>query len=178
MHRRELLRLMGAAASLSFLPPGADPLDAARALHAGRRPGVPRLLDQDQTALVDTITTLVIPRTDTPGATDVGVTGFIDHLLAEWYPDTEREHFLEGLAAIDARAVGAGAAHFVELTEPERLALLTALDGARGEPGSPEWTFARLKSLTVYGYFTSERVMKDVTRTPIIPGRFEGCVHV
>jgi hypothetical protein len=45
----------------------------------------------------------------------------------------------------------------------------------KGERGSAEAEFGRLKSLVIYGYFTSERVVKDVTRNPIIPGRFDGC---
>lgn len=176
MQRRELLRLMGAAASLSVLPPGADPFIMGRAVHA--RTGGPGTLDAAQAALVTRLADRIIPRTDTPGASDVDVTGFIDHLLTAWYPAADRDAFLAGLAAIEARATAEGGVPFVELTEPDQLRLLTALDGATGPDGSAEWAMARVKSLTVFGYFTSERVVKDVTRTPIIPGRFEGCVHV
>jgi hypothetical protein len=178
MQRRELLRLLGAAASLSVLPPGADPFLVGRAVHARTPRGGPATLDSAQAALVTRLADRIIPRTDTPGASDVDVTGFIDHLLTAWYPAADRDQFLAGLAAIEARATAAGGVRFVELTEPDQLRLLTALDGATGPDGSAEWAMARIKSLTVFGYFTSERVVKEVIRTPIMPRRFEGCVHV
>ena len=43
-------------------------------------------------------------------------------------------------------------------------------------PGSPEEAWARLKSMTVYGYFTSKLVQEDVLHTVITPGRYAGCV--
>jgi hypothetical protein len=47
-----------------------------------------------------------------------------------------------------------------------------------GDPGTAAWAWTRIKSLTVYGYFTSERVMTEVTKDPITPGRFAGCIVV
>lgn len=178
MQRRELLRLIGAAAPLSFLPLDADPFLVGRAVHARRAGGGPATLTADQTALVTRLADLIIPRTDTLGASDVDVTGFIDHLLTAWYDATERDQFLAGLAAIEARAATLRGVRFVELTETDQLTLLSALDGGKGADGSAEWAVARIKSLTVFGYFTAERVVREVTKTPIIPGRFEGCIHV
>jgi hypothetical protein len=47
-----------------------------------------------------------------------------------------------------------------------------------GAEGSAEDAFATLKDLTIYGYFTSEVVMKDVSHHEVIPGRFDGCIPV
>ena len=112
---------------------------------------------------------IIIPRTDTPGAIDVGVPAFIDHLLTDWYAPDDRAQLREGLR----RIIEAG---FLDLTTDQQRARLTALDAATGEPGSPEAAFASIKSLTVYGYFTAEPVMKEVTRVPVIPGHADGCV--
>ena len=38
--------------------------------------------------------------------------------------------------------------------------------------------FQRIKSLTVYGYFTSELVVKEVLHTSIMPGKADGCVSL
>jgi hypothetical protein len=175
MQRRNLLRLLGAAAALPLLPGSGDALQLARTVHAGGARGLQRLT-ADQAALVTLLSDMIIPRTDTPGASDVQVTAFIDHLLAEWYRPDEVDPFLAGLEALDARARTEHGQRFVDLAEPARVALLTAIDRGKGERGSAEAAFARLKSLTVYGYFTSERVMTEVTREPMIPGRFDGCV--
>jgi len=39
-------------------------------------------------------------------------------------------------------------------------------------------TFGELKRLTVYAYFTSETVQKNVLKTVMWPGRYDGCVPV
>jgi glucoside 3-dehydrogenase (cytochrome c) hitch-hiker subunit len=173
MQRRDLLRLLGTGALLPFLPRS---LDAAvrfgQAAHAAAALDGLEILSPEQAELVSTLADLILPRTDTPGASDVGVTGFVDHLLAAWYHADEREQFLAGLADIDARAGG----RFTSLETAAQTRLVGLLDGAEGEAGSAESEFGRLKSLTIYGYFTSERVVKEVTREPLIPGRFDGCV--
>ncbi len=174
MHRRDLLQILGACSVLPFVPREAGAAIAfGRRLHQGvHRDGL-EALTADQAALVTAIADQIIPRTDTPGASDVGVTAFIDHLLAHWYEDDARDHFITGLAAIERRAGG----RYLDLAPERQVAFLTLLDGVKGEPGSAESAFAMLKSLTVYGYFTAEKVVKEVTKEPIIPGRFDGCVR-
>jgi gluconate 2-dehydrogenase gamma chain len=174
MHRRDLLRLLGATAALSFLPRSAEAAIAfGHQVHAGSETGA-KVLRADQIALLSAVCELIIPRTDTPGALDAKVPAFIDHMLAGWYPAAERDQMLTGFKAIDAAAGGS----FVKLGEKEQVALLTRLDGSKGTAGSAEWALRRIKSLTVYGYFTSELVVKTVTKDPIIPGKFEGCAIV
>lgn len=173
MHRRELLRLLGTGALLPFLPRSLEQaIEFGRDAHRAALEHDLEVLSPAQAALVTTLADLILPRTDTPGASDVGITGFIDHLLAHWYHDDERTAFLAGLGAIDRLAGGS----FVGLAPARQAEILGRVDGERGERGSAEAEFGRLKSMTVYGYFTSERVVKEVTREPLIPGRFDGCV--
>lgn len=179
MDRRNLLRIVGATAALPLLPGSGGGVQLGRALHASRHLNADlRLLTADQAALVTLLADMIIPRTDSPGASDVGVTAFIDHLLAEWYQPDEVQPLLAGLAMINTIAQLDFGSRFVELPEPDRVSLLTSIDNRKGASGSAEAAFARIKSLTVYGYFTSERVMKEVTREPVIPGRFDGCVQM
>lgn len=174
MQRREVLQLLGASTLLPFVPRSVEgALAFGQAAHraAGSRTEL-KVLSAAEARLVSDIAELIIPRTDTPGATDVGITPFIDHLLADWYPVADKDQFRAGLAEIDRRGDG----RFVALAPERKAALLTTLDGAEAKPGSAEATFGRIKGLTVYGYFTSEKVVKEVTHEQIIPGRFEGCV--
>jgi len=175
MRRRELLQLLGSTALLPCLPATADAaLRFGRAAHQAARGRALQILTGPQAKLVAAVADLILPRTDTPGASDVGVPAFIDHMLAQWYRPDERDPFLAGLAELDRRADG----RFTAVSSERQIALLTELDSAKGDPGSAEATFARLKSLTIYGYFTSEQVVKEVTRERVIPGRFEGCVKL
>lgn len=175
MDRRDLLRLLAAASALPFLPRPADATSLGRLLHRTAAL-LPRVLTPDQHQLVSALADLILPRTDTPGATDVGVTPFIDGLLADWFPEDERHQFLAGLDQLDRRAVQQYRGSFPTLDPDTQLAFAATLDGMEGAPGSAEASFSRLKELTVYGYFTSKTVARDILQDPVIPGRFEGCV--
>jgi hypothetical protein len=52
--------------------------------------------------------------------------------------------------------------------------VLTAIEHAPSRREEPMRTYWRLKGLVVHGYFTSERVSKDVLHVEVMPGRFEG----
>ncbi|HXI22033.1 MAG TPA: gluconate 2-dehydrogenase subunit 3 family protein, partial [Gemmatimonadales bacterium] len=119
---------------------------------------------------------LIIPETDTPGAGAVGVPAFIERIVGDWMSDGERANLTAGLGRIDDRARAAGSTGFTALARADQVRLLQALDGTDGPDGSAEKAYARIKQLTTYGYFTSERVMTEVLHTVIIPGRFDGCV--
>lgn len=180
MHRRELVRILGGAAVAPILAPLSPDqrLAVGRAVHARLAGRHLRTLDARQNALVTRVAEMIIPETDTPGATSVKVNEFIDLLLTEWYPVAERDRLLAGLAAIDARAQQLRGAAFVDLAATDQAAVIESLDGVKGTHGSAEDGFTTLKGLTVYGYFTAEVVAKDVMHTKVIPGRDGGCVPV
>ena len=119
---------------------------------------------------------MIIPETDTPGATSVRVPEFIDLILTEWANDEERALFLAGLKDIDTRAAALGAPTFVDLPSEKRVALLTALDAARADKVGAGLAFGRLKGLTVYGYFTSKVVDTDILKTQMFFNGYQGNV--
>ena len=187
MQRRELLKVIGAAAALPFVPARADAavrlaesvhrrLDAERAATGVRH--ALRVLSPEQNELVTTIAEMILPETDTLGATSVHVNEFIDLLLAEWSSDEDRTRFLAGLDAIDHEARANYTTRFVELPESDRVVTLRALDAMRDARDGAGRAFGELKRLTVYAYFTSEPVQKNVLRTVMWPGRYDGCVSV
>ncbi len=177
MRRREAVQFLGAALALPFIPRNAETaIKLGEALH--RRLGdVPfRTLNRDQQALVTNIAEMIIPETDTPGATRVKVPEFIDLILTEWASDEERAVFLAGLSDIDKRAATMGTSRFVDLPAGKKIELLTALDGARDDKTGAGLAFARLKGLTVYGYFTSQVVDVDILKTQMYFNGYQGNV--
>ena len=180
MNRREVLRLLGGVAALPMLTPlSPESLwQVGRSAHARLAARAGRTLDPRQLEAVTRIAELILPETDTPGATSVKVPEFIDLILTEWSSAAERDQFLAGLADLDVRSRRTYGGVFLDLRTPDQEAVLRTLDGVIGADGSAEQAFDTLKQLTIYGYFTSEVVMKDVTREPVIPGRFNGCIPV
>ena len=185
MQRREVLRLVGAALAVPFLPRSAEAaLELAERLHERTADAPFKTLNLDQQALVTELAEWIIPETDTPGATSVKVPQFIDLILSEWASDKEKELFLAGLSDIDARATALGlqqqsqtrVAKFVDLARAQKQELLTTLDAARADKSGAGLAFARLKFLTVYGYFTSKPVQQDVLKTRMFFDGYHGDV--
>lgn len=124
----------------------------------------------------------IVPATETPGATDAGVGGFIDVMLADWYTAAERDRFLAGLRALDGKCRSLRGRDFIDCTEAEQTALLLTFDdevtALRRKPGgaNPDdhW-FAMLKYLTVWGYCTSEVAMRRTLHSWPRPMRYDGC---
>jgi len=182
MNRRDMLSALGRALAiplLSDLPVGR--LEAVgRATHARARGRALRVLDPHQTETVATIAEMIIPETDTPGARAARVHEFIDLLLAEWFSDEDRARFLAGLADVDTRSRDLFGVDFVTATEPQRGAILSGLDAEatalqRAKTKPQRHFFRQMKSLTLYGYYTSE-IGAAETHYEIIPGSFDGCM--
>ncbi len=151
MNRRELLRALGATTALALIP--GEAVAAWTRVASGVRPA--NGLTEAQLARVAAIADVILPRTDTPSATDVGVPAFVDVIVSENYRDAERDAFVSGLEQID----------------PAEIASIESATDRRAEPARTYW---RLKGLVIHGYFTSERVMKDVLHYEVMPGRFDG----
>jgi len=177
MRRRKVVQFLGAALALPFIPRNSESaIKFAERLH--RQLGnVPfRTLNRDQQALVTNIAEMIIPETDTPGATSVKVPEFIDLILTDWASDDERAAFLAGLRDIDARASTMGSSRFFDLPAAKKVELMTALDAANGDKAGAGLAFARLKALTVYGYFTSKPIEQDVLKVQIFFNGYQGSV--
>jgi hypothetical protein len=135
----------------------------------------------------ETVTTAaehIIPASDTPGATQAGVTAFIDVMLTAWYTPTERTRFLAGIAELDARARQRVGSSFVAASDADQVAMLVALDDEvtalrRTNPtaANDHW-FGMLKYLTVWGYCTSEAGMRYTLKSYPPPMRYDGAAPV
>ena len=171
MERRDALRAIGAAAAFTLMPRTAQ----AAWERVSLAPSAPfRALTDERADLIAEIADTIIPRTDTPGANDVGVTAFIDVIVAEYYNDDERAVFLAGLDSILVKVRASGAATLGAMPADARVALLDSLDQPKDRQAPDARAWSRLKGLVVHGYFSSERVQKDVLKTVIMPGRFDG----
>lgn len=194
MQRRDLLKMMATGA---VLPVFSSPLAALlREAQAQTGPGYKlRTLNPHQNATVVTLTDLIIPETNTPGAKVARVNEFIDVILTEWATDEERQNFLNGLAGVDKQSNELYGKDFVDASPVQQVTLLRALDDysaseraqKREKHGNtvPELD-AQLKGnfydvfrgITLHGYYTSEIGFTQELKLQIIPGAQHGCVKV
>lgn len=165
--RREALAraaaLLGAALTPSLL---------TSVMRAADAPSTPGSLSATHLAITTALADRILPRTDTPGALDVGVPAFIN-LLYGAYLDTADKTGLE--AALDHFETAAQQSHardFAALTAAQQDALLTAAAASSSDRAH----FGRIRELTIVGYFTSETVGKEVLHYDPVPGPFQACV--
>jgi len=186
MNRREALRqvawLMGGAVSSPALLGLLNGCTAKQPV-AGWKPV---FLTEEQGALVAEVAEIIIPRTDTPGAKDVGIPSFIDVMLKDAYPKEDQERFLAGLKEFEAQARTQHGDAFMKLDPKQRIALVqTANDtGAaaerayEGESSFPRPFVLMTKELSLLGYFTSQAGATQVLQYNPVPGPFRGCVEL
>ncbi|NND05134.1 MAG: gluconate 2-dehydrogenase subunit 3 family protein [Saprospiraceae bacterium] len=135
-------------------------------------------LDNDQLELVKALADTIIPKTDTPSASDVGVPRYIDLLLHDVFePDAVRE-FEEGLATLSAACQAQAGKPFLLLSQQQQHDFLLsiekdiyAVDAEREMP-----FYLTFKKLCVAIYFTTEQGIKQNLVYNPIPGGYQGDV--
>lgn len=189
MHRRELFRrtLWGAAGMAA----GAAPDAVAREFPTGYDPSKelarsdwkPLFLDEHQNETLITLSDLIIPKTDTPGAKEALVNRFIDLLLTAESPQTQRE-FLESLAYVDGESMVRYRSAFRYLTRESQEELLGFLAfphalGTWGSEAAGEFPghahFGRLKDWISRAFYSSEVGMGELGYDGPAHGEFKGC---
>ena len=151
--------------------------------------GVLFSLTELQKRIVAEVAEMIIPKTDTVGAKDVGVPAFIEMMLKDCYAQPEHLSFMEGVMALER-------AQFLDMDTAKRTETLKKVEAdtklmmkARevkqtkmGDnddkeemkavtKGLPFWRL--LKELTLLGYFTSEAGNKVSFEYVQIPSKLE-----
>jgi hypothetical protein len=146
-------------------------------------------LTERQKKIVAEVAEMIIPKTDTVGAKDVGVPAFIEKMLKDCYTQPEHLSFMEGVTALEQ-------SNFLELDAPKRTESLKKLEAEtksimkarevkqtkmgdnddkedmKAVPkGLPFWRL--MKELTLLGYFTSEGGIKASFEYVQIPSKLE-----
>ena len=189
MHRRELLKLLSAP----LLVPVVSPELLAILRQAQPTPDYKlRTLDPHQNETVVAMIDVIVPPTDTPGAKGARVNEFIDVILTDWAIPEERQAILSGIADVDAQSLILFSKKFIQALPQQQFTLLEAMDNqidwAHDPPVTPgaadnpydrqlQGEFFRVfKTVTLYGYYTSEIGFTQELKLEIIPGAQHGCV--
>jgi gluconate 2-dehydrogenase gamma chain len=166
-----LALLPGAAAAAWQAVAGKEALAGGDAVTA-------RILGASRLSSIAAIGDAILPRSDTPSATDVGVVAWIDTVVADYFTETQRAGFLSGLTAVEDYAISSAGAPIAALPADLLGGVILSLDAACGsqDPNAAQRGYGQLKELIVVGYFTSKPVQRDILQVPIIPGHFDGSV--
>jgi hypothetical protein len=146
------------------------------------------LLSAQQLVTVRSMADHLLPATDTPAASDQLVERFIDQVLRDFTPSTDRQTFLTGLTAFETACQTTFGRSFAALGGDERDQVFAEYE-KQSPPlpptiwGAPITTniespsFYRLfKQMALTGYFYSQQVGEHLLAYDPIPGAFEPCV--
>ncbi|MEM1413129.1 MAG: gluconate 2-dehydrogenase subunit 3 family protein [Pseudomonadota bacterium] len=168
--RREFLSRLGGVLGASALASLLHGLPAALAY-------TPRTstLDSDgavfnleQLRLLHDLCARTLPATDTPGAAELDVHGFIDVQLATCYAPSDQARARKVIDVLEAKG-------FSSQGPSGQVTLLEAMEAGRfAGDGATREDFKFLKSLVVFGYFTTEVGATRLLRYDPVPGGFDG----
>jgi gluconate 2-dehydrogenase gamma chain len=150
----------------------------------------PVFFTEDQARTIAELTEIIIPKTSTPGAKDVGVPGFIDDMLNVVYSKEDQDKFLKGLAEFEDDAQTSYSDPFFQCKSEDQVALFKkhhdAAIASVGTGGPTGWWntgeggdkpfVLKVKELTLLGFFTSEAGATQVLQYKQVPGPYQGCV--
>ena len=127
-------------------------------------------LTATQQKIIAEVAEMIIPKTNTVGAKDVGVPAFVEMMLKDCYLPPDHQRFLEGLTSLEQMK-------FLELNEAERRGALKMMEQQTKEqmktPSKTVPFWRLMKELTLLGYFTSEAGIKASFEYIQIPGKLE-----
>lgn len=141
----------------------------------------PVFLTEDQGLIVSQVADIIIPKTDTPGAREVGVPSFIDLMLKDCYSKEDQDRFVAGLKEFDENAKKEHGDAFIELEPDQKLEYVNkvhvaALEARKADQKAPRPFILTMKELTMLGFFTSEVGATQVLQYVAVPGEYKGCI--
>lgn len=170
MERRGALKSMAVAmGAMAGLPAWASGWNKSAVAKGG-------MLPADQSKNLTMIVETIIPKTDTPGAGELGVGDFVQKMVKDCYDAKAQASLSSGISNIDEQSVQRFGKSFVDASKEQRLQILSDIE--KGGDAAQKGFFSMVKNLTIQGYMTSEYVMTNITHYEMVPARYHGCVPV
>lgn len=143
---------------------------------------IPSFFSPDQAQLVSEITEGILPKTDTPGAKELGVPKFVEGLVSDCFTAERKDVFLMGLDQFGVEARKKYGKDYLLLTAEEQNAFLKQqndriLDLRYQQDDAPSF-FWMIKEATLLAYFTTKRGATEVLQYKLIPAYYQGCISL
>jgi len=146
----------------------------------------PQSIDKDSDEFLSELSEFILPASDTPGAKDVYVNRFIDQIVTDYFDQAGREKFIQNLKSLSEECKDQIGNDFIYLDEKGKTDFVDAQEAKGGSlpfnlwgnqlgPGENLTFYRELKSMILWGYFTSEKVGTEVLTYNPIPGSYVGC---
>jgi hypothetical protein len=168
--RRQMLEMLAKAAVASQFPGFSRWVFAGEHEHAASVPASPKparydpqFFNADEYRTIDVLTELIIPRDGTPGASEAGVSEFIDFMAS--HGEVALQPMRPGLQWLDNKARSDHGRGFLELPPDQQTALLKSIARKDNDPhddAAGRKFFLLIRRYTVMGYYTSKVGLEEL----------------
>lgn len=187
MNRREYIKNTASALGLSLVGVSMSEILVSCQTQA-KLDWKPVFFTNNQGALIAEIAETILPKTKTPGAKDMAVPQFIDKLAKETMSEDGQKELIGGLEKFEDDVKDKYGKSFLKISPKERNEFLSQLDKEKPRSGLSMWGitlekdapkpsfFKTIKSLTLFGFYTSEEIGRNVLVYDPVPGEYIGCM--
>ncbi len=160
-NRREFLISLTAIMGGTMTPIGIKAIAASTSFNLEKKPAT---LSYNQLKTTKIMVDIIIPDTDTPGASKAGVHMFIDYMVSHYMDEKEVKNFIIGLDSLNRQPL-----RFNDLNARQQIVIVTGLDKKLKNNSF----YKSFKELTIIGYYTSEIGATEELRYDPVPGAYK-----
>ncbi|MFC4701559.1 gluconate 2-dehydrogenase subunit 3 family protein [Glaciecola siphonariae] len=136
------------------------------------------LFSQAQMKRLASIADTILPATDTKSASAVDVHGFVDHQLVQCHNEGQQQTCVAVVDFIESNAKKAYSKSFIDLDAQQQTKVLRDIEALKTADEGQKGQFKFLKSLIVFGYFTTEEGVTKALSFQPFPGGYKGSIPV
>lgn len=130
---------------------------------------IPTFFDLEELAAMGKLVDIILPKTDSPAATEVGVHQTIDSMVANVYTAEEQKDYREGFDALKKYLS----------TAPDISSAVKSLESAeQADESTHVKAYRALKQQAMAYYLSSEQVITDHLNYLPVPGEYKPCIDV
>ena len=130
-----------------------------------------QFFNQEEFALVKELVDLILPKTDSPSASEVGVHQMIDRMVGTVYLEEDQASYRKGFEALAKYLKGK---NFQQLAADKKLPLLQNPEGSE----ITQKAILDLRQQTVAYYLSTEEVATNFLNYLPIPGAYDACIKL
>ena len=172
MERRELIKMVSFATGSLLSAPliSSLVLSCKDVIQIDKEDYSLHFFNKQDFSLVKELIDVILPKTDSPAATEVGVHQIIDLMIGTVYKTKDREDYSKYFTALT---------RYLDASSENRIKTLNKLSKSTDENDkSAKKSFMDLKQQTVAYYLLTESIAKNYLNYLPIPGKYEACISL
>lgn len=170
MRRREILKYTTFITGAAIAMPLMGTFLAGCQQEAGKDIASPSFFSSETASFIKDIVDVILPKTDSPSASEVGVHTMIEHMVGNVYNETEQKKYQEDLETLRL---------FLKQTDGTLLVTLQQLEQAQDETaGQAKAAYLHIKQQTIVYYLSTKVIATKYLNYLPVPGTYEPCIKL